>query len=379
LVSTREEETYKNQTQELMKIFYIITRGGSGGAQTNVLELIRGFQDKFEVILATGEEGFLTESALSLGAKVHILPSLMRSVNPFQDIQALKEILSVIRQHKPDLLHLHSSKAGLLGRLAAKLSNTPSVFTDHGWAFAAQLPWYWKLLAIPSEWLAARWCSKIITVSEYDLSLAIQYGIASQDKLARIYLGLPDTVYRANPAKIELAKIVMVARFSPQKNQALLLQALAGIDKPFELIFVGDGPTQSQAESLTHELGLEKQVKFLGARSDVEKILKDADIFVLSTNWESFGLVLVEAMRANLPVVVSDVGGVSEVIVDGETGFLVPKSDVITMREKLTQLIANPDLRIRMGQAGRKRYETNFTIKRMLSQTSEVYKTVISK
>lgn len=356
-----------------MKIFYIITRAVSGGAQTNVLELIRGFRDQFEIILCTGEEGFLTESALKLGVKVHILPNLMRSVNLFQDIQAVGNILSLIRQYKPDLLHAHSSKAGILGRLAAKLAGVPAVFTDHGWAFAAKLPWYWKLLAIPSEQLAAHWCSKIITVSEYDLSLAIQYRIASRNKLVKIYLGLPDTVCRTNLGKTDVVKIVMVARFSPQKDQSLLLKALAGIDKPFELLFVGDGSTRKQVESLTRNLGLEKQVKFLGSRSDVEQILQDTHIFVLSTNWESFGLVSVEAMRAGLPVVVSDVGGVSEVVVEGETGFLVPKADVVAMQERLTQLIADTDLRIRMGDAGRKRYETHFTVERMLNETLDVY------
>ncbi|MDF5733723.1 MAG: glycosyltransferase [Rhizonema sp. PD38] len=121
---------------------------------------------------------------------------------------------------------------------------------------------------------------------------------------------------------------------------------------------------------------MEKQVKFLGARSDVEQILQDTHIFVLSTNWESFGLVSVEAMRAGLPVLISDVGGVSEVVLEGETGFLVPKADVLAMQERLTQLITNPDLRIRMGEAGRRRYETNFTIERMLNETLAVYQTL---
>lgn len=361
-----------------MKIFYLITRAVNGGAQTHVLELIRGFRDKFEIILGTGEEGFLTESARSLGVTVHVLPSLMRSVNPKKDIQVVGEILDIIRQYQPDLLHTHSSKAGLLGRLAAQWAGgIPAIFTDHGWAFAAELPWYWKLLAVPSEQVAALWCSRIITVSEYDLCLAIQYRITSVDKLVKIYLGLPDTCHNANPGKTKLVRIVMVARFAPQKDQSLLVSALAGIEQEFELLLVGDGSTRSHVESLAYQLGLQAKVKFLGARSDIDKILEDAHIFVLATNWESFGLTSVEAMRAGLPVVATDVGGVSEVVVDGETGFLVPKGDVVAMRERLYQLIADHDLRIRMGQAGRKRYETNFTLERMLNQTLEVYQSVI--
>ncbi|MEH1831616.1 MAG: glycosyltransferase family 4 protein [Nostoc sp.] len=360
-----------------MKILYIITRAVHGGAQTYVLELVRGFRDKFEIILATGEEDFLTESVRNLGVTVKVLPNLVRAVNLFQDIQALRDILSLINQYQPNLVHVHSSKAGILGRLAAYWAGIPAIFTDHGWSFAAELPWYWKLLGVPSEKIASYWCQKIITVSEYDISLAIRYSITAQEKLVKIYYGLPDTVYRAQPGKTDVVKIVMVARFSPQKDQILLLKALAGIDKPFELLFVGDGSTRSQVEFLAQNLGLEKQVKFLGARSDVEQILQDTHIFVLSTNWESFGLVSVEAMRAGLPVIVSDVGGVGEVVMEGETGFLVPKADVLAMQERLTQLITDADLRIRMGDAGRKRYETHFTLERMLNETLKVYQTLI--
>jgi len=359
-----------------MKIFYLITRSVNGGAQTHVLELIRGFRDQFEIILGTGEEGFLTESVRSLGVNVHVLPSLMRSVNPKHDIKAVREILDIIRQYQPDLLHTHSSKAGLLGRLAGQCAGKPSVFTDHGWAFAAELPWYWKLLAVPSEKIASHWCSKIITVSEYDRALAIQYRIASVDKLVKIYLGLPDTCNSANPRETNLVRIVMVARFAPQKNQSLLVRALAGIDQEFELLLVGDGPTRSHVESLVYDLGLQAKVEFLGARSNIDEILKDTHIFVLSTNWESFGLTSVEAMRSGLPVIATDVGGVREVVIDGETGFLVPKGDVLAMRARLNQLICDHDLRFRMGQSGRIRYESNFTLERMLNQTLEVYQSI---
>ncbi|MGB3641048.1 MAG: glycosyltransferase family 4 protein [Rivularia sp. (in: cyanobacteria)] len=360
-----------------MKIVHLITRGVSGGAQTYVLELIKGFSNRFEIVLATGEEGFLTEAASSLGIKVYILPSLIRSVNPLQDIQASREILNLINTEKPDLLHAHSSKAGLLGRISATIAGVPAIYTDHGWAFAAELPWYWKALAIPSEQIAARYCSKIITISEYDLSLALKYRVASSSKITLVYYGLPDTELRANPGNTECVKLVMVARFAPQKDQFTLIKALAGIEEEFELQLVGDGETRGQVESLVSELGLQSKVKFLGKRSDVEYILQDAQISVLSTNWESFGLVSVEGMRAGLPVIATDIGGVNEVVVDGETGFLIPKGDAMVLRQRLTQLITDTNLRIKMGEAGRKRYETNFTLQRMLDQTLGVYYSVL--
>ncbi len=361
-----------------MKILYVITRAVPGGAQVHVLELLRRFRGRFEPILATGGEGFLTEAARDLGISVFVLPNLVRPINPIKDVQAVRELVKLIRTHKCDLVHAHSSKAGVLGRLAAQLAGVPSIYTDHGWAFAARLSWYLKLLSIPSEWLAAHWCRKIITNSKYDLGLALRYRIASPSKLVQVYYGIPDTPHRANPGKTDEVCIGMVARFNPQKNQNLLLHALSEVKLPFKLILVGDGPNLSQAQETARKLGLAERVEFLGSRQDVDKILSQVHISVLSTHWESFGLVSVEAMRSGLPVVSSDVGGVREVVVEGETGFLVPLDDVKAMRERLTQLIADAELRVRMGQAGRQHYEDNFTLDLMLNRTLDVYQGVLA-
>ncbi|MCU0536489.1 MAG: glycosyltransferase family 4 protein [Hydrococcus sp. Prado102] len=361
-----------------MKILYIVTRAIRGGVQIHLLDILRGYQGKLELILVTGQEGFLTEKARELGVKVYVLPTLVRPIHPLKDIQALGQVLKLIRQEKPDLIHTHSAKSGLVGRLAGQIAKVPVVHTDHGWAFTAPLPWQWKMVSIPSEWLAAHWCSKIITVSEYELEIGLRYKIAPPSKLVKIYCGVPDTVRRANPGKADEVNIAMVARFDPQKNHILLLQALSEIKLPFRLLLVGDGSTRSQVEDAASKLNLVERVEFLGSRDDIDEILSKVHIFVLATHWESFGIVSVEAMRAMLPVVGSDVGGVSEVVVEGETGFLVPSGDVIAMRDRLAQLIADPQLRIKMGKAGRKRYEENFTIEQMLDRILEVYQAVLA-
>jgi glycosyltransferase involved in cell wall biosynthesis len=171
----------------------------------------------------------------------------------------------------------------------------------------------------------------------------------------------------------------MVARFTNQKDHAIVLQALQGIEHNVQIILVGDGPTRPRIERLAEQLGISDRVKFFGWRDDVHEILASANIYVLASNWEGLPICLLEAMRAGLPIVASDVGGVREVIVDGETGFLVDRGDGAMLRDKLQRLLSDPELRNKMGKAGRKRYLEHFTVERMLDQTLQVYENTIKK
>nr|WP_297861133.1 glycosyltransferase [Meiothermus sp.] len=170
----------------------------------------------------------------------------------------------------------------------------------------------------------------------------------------------------------------MVARFAVPKDHGLLLQALADLqEQPWEVELIGDGPMQSLAEEQAARLGIGDRVRFLGARKDVAECLAQAHIFVLASNYEGFPLSILEAMRAGLPVVASNVGGVAEAVIDGETGFLVPRGDVHALRSRLAQLIENPQLRTQMGMAGRARYKAHFTLEQMLEKTLAVYEKVL--
>ncbi|WP_297853548.1 glycosyltransferase [Meiothermus sp.] len=170
----------------------------------------------------------------------------------------------------------------------------------------------------------------------------------------------------------------MVARFAVPKNHGLLLQALAGLqERPWEVELIGDGPLQSFAEEQAIRLGIRNRVHFVGARTDVAERLAQAHIFVLTSNYEAFPLSILEAMRAGLPVVASNVGGVAEAVIDGETGFLVPRGDLQALRSRLAQLIDNPQLRRQMGMAGRARYEAHFTLEQMLDKILAVYEKVL--
>lgn len=365
-----------------MRLLYLITRSEPGGAQVHLLELLRGLQNRAELYLGVGSEdgeAFLVEEARSLGVKVHLLPHLVQPLRPTADLRGLREVLTLIQQVQPNLVHAHSSKAGLLGRMGAWRVGVPSVFTAHGFAFTDGVTPLRKALALPPEWVAGRLGSFVIAVSENDHKLALRYRVVAPSRVTTIWNGIPDVPYRANPVQGP-PKIVMVARFAPPKSQTQLLTALSGLrELSWSLELVGEGPLLEPVRRLAAELGISDRVSFLGVRRDVEVLLAQGQIFALASDWEGLPLSLLEAMRAGLPVIASNVGGVPEAVADGETGFLIPKGDVETLRDRLVRLIQDPELRMRMGAAGRARYEAHFTLEQMLEKTLAVYGKVLKR
>lgn len=360
-----------------MKILYLITRADLGGAQVHLLDLLKGLRSRIDATVAVGEEGFFTDAVRDLGIEYRIAPDLVQPISLARDSRALTQVVRLIRKLKPNLVHAHTSKAGVIGRLGARIAGVPSIFTAHTWCFAEGTSWKWKLAGIPCERLAARFGSAIINVSEANRRLATRNGISDQRKLLTIHNGITDVPDRAIPDLPEVPLIAMVARCVPQKDQALLLRALAAIDMPARAIFVGDGETRITLEAESCRLNLRDRVEFVGERRDVEKILAASHIFALPTRWEGFPLSILEAMRAGLPVVASNVGGVAEAVVDSKTGFLFPSGDEDQFRARLRKLIESPTLRYRMGAAGRKRYETEFTLEVMLRKTLAVYQEIL--
>jgi glycosyltransferase involved in cell wall biosynthesis len=360
-----------------MHILYIITRAEMGGSQTHVLDLLRGFRQEYNLTVATGEHGFLTEEAAKLGVGIAVLPNLVQPLQPMCDLKAVGELSRLIRRIKPDLVHCHTSKAGIIGRTAARLTRTPAVFTAHTWSFADGTSKMWKLVGTPSERIAAKWTRKILAVSHSNRQLAIDRGIAPPEKIVTVHNGIEDTPHRVYATHDAVPRIVMVARFAPQKNQAQLIEAVSGIDLPFKLTFVGDGPTRATAERMVAELGLKDRVEFLGVRKDTAEILAASSIFALATNWEGFPITILEAMRAGLPVIATDVDGVREAVMHNSTGHVVAKSDTAALRERLTELLSDGDKRRRLGAAGRARYESEFTHASMLRKIDSVYREIV--
>ncbi len=356
-----------------MKILYVITRSERGGAQIHLVDVLKNLPSGCRPIIATGEGGYLLEEARQLAVPVHLIRHLRQPISPPKDFLALGELRSLIKRESPDLIHAHTSKAGLLGRVAGALTATPTVFTAHTWSFADGISPIQRLVSLPVERLAGRIGGKVITVSRANEEIAARKAITEPANLVTIWNGIPDTDRRATPGTADVPKIVMVARFAPQKDQLSLVRALSGVKQPWQLSFVGDGPTRAEVEAEAKKLRLSDRIAFLGERGDIADVLAASDLFVLSTKWEGLPLSILEAMRAGLPVISSDVGGCSEAVDHGTTGFLTPPCHVDKLREKLETALSSRPLLKAMGQAGRDRFDRDFRIESMMRKLMDVY------
>lgn len=343
----------------------------------HVAELIRYFHLTHDVHVATGEEGFVTDVAKACGVPVRIIPHLEPELSPRMlgnDLRALREIWQWLGDVKPSIVHAHSSKAGGLGRYAAFFRGVPSVFTAHGWGFTDGVPTGQKLVMLPAEWLAARITDTVITVSHADFDMAAHYRVRPRRRTVTIHNGLPDcgAVPAEGPSE-SCVRIVCVARFSAQKDHTLLVRALQRVEGDWTLTFVGEGPLQAEVQALVRKVGLADRVEFLGARDDVDEIMARSDVFVLPSNWEGLPLTVLEAMRAGLPVIASDVGGVGEALVDDVTGYLVQRQDVEAFSHAVQRLVSDQALREKLGECGRERFLSGFLDTQMVAEVQKVY------
>ncbi len=360
-----------------MRVLYLITKADLGGAQVHILDLLHGFRNVLEPVVAAGEEGYFTEAARKIGIPCYIVPNLVHAIEPLRDCRALAEVATLIRSVRADIVHAHTSKAGVIGRLAARVVGVPSIFTAHTWCFAEGTSWKWRVAGIPAERLAGWFSSAIINVSDANRELALRHGISDQRRMLTIWNGIADTPHRARPGASGVPRIVMVARCAEQKDHSLLLRAFAQIAHPAKLVFVGDGPLMPALETQAEHLNIRDRVEFLGERFDIAEILAKSHVFALASKWEGFPLSILEAMRAGLPVIASNVGGVSEAVIEGNTGYLVDPRDVNTFRDRLQLLLDDSSLRRRLGTNGRSRYEDSFTLEQMLRKTLAVYQMAV--
>lgn len=364
-----------------MKIAHVITRSDAiGGAQVHVLNLAVALRKLgHDVVLMAGKHGPLARKAENRGLEYRGLQYLVRPIRPHLEPLAIVELLNVLRAVSPDLVALHSSKAGWIGRVSAKLAGIPSVFTVHGWSFTEGVPGPQRKLYRLVERVATPLADRIITVSEYDYQRALSLRVADHDKMVVIHNGVPDvpsSLY-SRPEK-EPVRIVMVARFDIPKDHALLLRALAPLhDRPWELVLIGDGPRRPAIERMARGLQISDRVSFIGECDAVAEQLGRAQVCVLTSNWEGLPLTIIEAMRAGLPVIASDVGGVREAVRDGVSGFLVPRAADALLTNRISTLLDSAALRKQMGLAGRKLYEERFTLKRMVKETLAVYENIM--
>jgi glycosyltransferase involved in cell wall biosynthesis len=328
-----------------------------------------------EVTVIVGGEGPYVACLEEQGIPYWVSRYLRRSIHPIRDICAALELRGIFQNRKPDLIALHSAKAGLVGRFAAVGLGIPVVMTAHGWPFTEGVSERRAAVYRILERMAAPLADRIITVSDYDRSLAGSAGIGPSEKVVTIHNAIPDVLERQLSVGEEgPIRIVMVARLDEQKDHVTLLNALASLKEPnWTLDLVGDGPREGLVRAEAERLQILDRVRFLGLRRDVRQLLARSHISVLATHWEGFPLSILEAMRAGVPVVASAVGGIPEAIADGETGFLVPRNDVNELRERVEYLLNSPTERARLGTAGRRRFEERFRFDRMAEETLAVY------
>lgn len=360
----------------------MLTRGDVlGGAQTHVRELsLELLALGHELTVVTGPPGIFTQQLGHAEIPWRSVRSLVHPLRPHLDSAALVELVFVLRSLKPDLVCAHTAKAGSLARAASRMLHIPSVFTPHGWSMFDRTSLRPNLFFCYAERLAGRLGTRVINVCEFERTLARQYGVCPDEALDVVHNGIAESeIVRVESVARQPPTLVMVARFAAQKNHATLLQALSGIlDLEWRLLLVGAGEERQAVVAQISSLGLGSRVDILPQESNVARLLMEAQAFVLSTHFEAFPISILEAMRAGLPVVATDVGGISEIVRHEENGLLVRAQDVEDLRYALARVIANPSLRVSLGDQGRQLWADRFTARCMAANTVEVYEKALA-
>jgi glycosyltransferase involved in cell wall biosynthesis len=367
----------------------------AGGAQKIVLELIRKLpQEQFDIHLLsgveTGKEGSYWPEAENLlpSENIHRIKNLVRAPNPFKDFKAYKKLCQIFKKIRPDIVHTHTSKAGVIGRMAACKMKIPRVVhSTHGLIYEdeANIPGIKKGLMLKTFLLADRYVGKytdyLITLSEQETGSALKLGLAAPSKIKSISNGIAlqklAEIQRL-PSDWEKDELCLgiAGRLASEKGHALLLnsfKSLADYFPSLKLKIAGSGPLKEHLMALSKNLGLEERVEFCGYQKDMVAFLRQVDIFVLSSHYEGFGLVLVEAMAAGIPVVATDVGGVAEVVVDGQTGLVVPPGQEDELAMGLEYFLTHRNLCYQFGQKGREHVMERFSLKHMVDEHLKIY------
>ena len=360
-----------------------------GGAQRNTLDTVASLdRSEFTPALACADEGELLPEAHALrDVELYELRHLRREVRPISDMQALAELRGVIRRFKPDLVHTHSSKAGILGRLAAHRERVPVVIHSiHGFGFGPQQPAPVRLAFLAVERLASRWTTAFIAVSQRNLEAGVRLRLFPASRARVIRSGVDLASFAAHRGGEALRRelgvpsaaplVVQIVCFKPQKAPERFVEIAARLASRFpaaHFLLVGDGALRRQLERLRREAGLEGRLHLPGWRRDVPAILDAATVVTLTSRFEGLPRVLVEALAAGVPVVAMAVDGVSEVVRDGQNGFLVAPHDVEGVATRVAAILADDALRSRLS-AGTASGLEEFGREVMVRQQEELYR-----
>lgn len=341
----------------------MITLAEVGGAQTYVANLLPGLVPEWEVTVAASGPGPLRAVAEGAGAEYVALRHVRRPIAPVADLRGLVELVLLCRRVRPHVVHANSSKAGILGRIAARIAGVRSrVFTVHGWAFAAY-PGRTGTFYLWADRLMRPLTTRTICVAENERRLGVAARTCRPEQTTVIHNAVDVAAAPVASPGQGIPHIVSVGRLKYPKDFATLLEAVALLGKQaLTLEIIGDGPDRPELEAMIDRLGLRARVVLSGQRGDVPSLLARSALFVLASNSEGLPISIIEAMAAGLPVVASDVGGVSELVVHGETGLLVPPGNHAALAHALESLLEDPELRRATGSSGRRRAEELFDL-----------------
>jgi len=362
------------------KIVHIITRLDMGGSAQNTLQSCRLLGGEFEMVLVHGRsrESAMSaseraavrrgmEAARRVGVRFVCLTSLVRDIAPLRDAQALLALWRLLRRERPALVHTHTSKAGILGRLAARAAGVRHVVhTPHGHVFYGHFGPLRSRLFLGLERIFSHLTERLVALTDGERQDYIRLSVCPPQKLRRIHSGVKLRRYRppdlgAVDEKrmlgiLPTAPVVgFIGWLLPVKGPMHLLQAMQMVwphHPEAVLVYVGRGDLEVNLRATALDMGLDGRVKFLGWRDDVPDILAAFDMLVLPSLNEGMGRVLVEAMAAAKPVVASDTGGIPELVRPGENGLLVPPGDATALAGAIRRLLDDPEAARRMGERG---------------------------
>ena len=369
-----------------IRVCHIITKMVYGGASLGTLNLAEKlspvrFQNTIICGAQSSEEGNLLEAVSDSNINVIVLPEIIREINPIKDIKMFFKLIHLIRKHKYSIVHTHGSKAGVIGRLAAAMARAPAVlYTVHGWGLKAA-PLFVRELFRVLEGMLATVTTKILFQTEADMQEAAIYRVGKRDQYILVGNGIDLGPFFKHDRKkareirqeLKLAgkKVVgTVGRVSPAKNPAGFVNIAKGVLNEKEgvvFLFAGGGEMLDEMREQVKKAGLENDIVFLGVRRDIPELLSNFDIFILPSLWEGMPRSVIEALALSKPVVAHRVGGLEEIIRDGENGVIISLNRTAEFVESLKFLLENPAVCRKMGARGKmtaRRYDASSVVEK---------------
>jgi len=379
-----------------INVLHVHTLPVVSGTGISMFLCMHGFDKKrYDVELACAPGGRLINLALDHKMKVRLIRNLVQPLRPLRDIFALIELVVLLKRNPYHVVHTHNSKAGFIGRLAAKLARVPCVVhTVHGFAFHNQEPLWRQLLYKNLERIASHWCDIMIFISQPLIDWALSEKIVGRKKIVKIYNGLElkkfkptvrtvsDQVREKWGLNADDAVVGIVSKLWEGKGHKTLIEAIAILKiclRNVKLLIVGEGYLEKELRHLVSNLKLTDSVVFTGFCTDVPSLISAFDVAVLPSFFEGMGRVLLEAMAMEKPVVASNVGGIPDIVDDGINGFLVTPGNVEELTVAIEKLLQNKDLAVQMGKAGREHLGREFSADFMVQSIEKVYRELLGE